>query len=463
MARRAAAQQPEWPDAAALAGARTGSAPHAAARVRRRGPLAADRARAVSPPATPSSSRPATAPSPSTEFSADNIREKLKVILQMSVVLTLLARRADREGRPDRRPVRQAPFVPDFETGRRPRAAVVPRPHRQRLASDAAARPARPGAPAAQAYHQSAVDAEPAARLHQGRLRRPRPGARVEPGVRGVEPRGSALRAARRRDRPGAALHAGAAASTSDTIATCTRSTSTRPTRRCSSATRRRSPGGLADRRLVRLLGAHAVDRRAHPADSTARTSSSSAGCGNPIGCKLGPDATPDEVRRAVPPPQPGARSRAASRSISRMGADHVEDALPPLLRAVTRRGPPRRVGLRPDARQHVRGTRAGRKTRHFDDIMREIGGFFASHQAEGTWPGGIHVELTGDDVDRVPRRRRRRSSTASSTTATRPSATRASTPARASTSRSGSPSSYDTERRRSTRAERRQCHTLAV
>ena len=40
-----------------------------------------------------------------------------------------------------------------------------------------------------------------------------------------------------------------------------------------------------------------------------------------------------------------------------------------------------------------------GRKTRHFDDVLDEIAGFFAAHRAEGTWPGGIHVELTGDDV----------------------------------------------------------------
>ncbi|MGI9578594.1 MAG: 3-deoxy-7-phosphoheptulonate synthase, partial [Microthrixaceae bacterium] len=41
----------------------------------------------------------------------------------------------------------------------------------------------------------------------------------------------------------------------------------------------------------------------------------------------------------------------------------------------------------------------SGRKTRHFDSILDEIRGFFAAHRAEGTWPGGVHVELTGDDV----------------------------------------------------------------
>jgi 3-deoxy-7-phosphoheptulonate synthase len=38
-------------------------------------------------------------------------------------------------------------------------------------------------------------------------------------------------------------------------------------------------------------------------------------------------------------------------------------------------------------------------KTRHFDDVMAEVRGFFAAHQAEGTWPGGLHIELTGDNV----------------------------------------------------------------
>ena len=41
----------------------------------------------------------------------------------------------------------------------------------------------------------------------------------------------------------------------------------------------------------------------------------------------------------------------------------------------------------------------SGRKTRHFDDVLGEIQGFFAVHESEGTWPGGVHIELTGDDV----------------------------------------------------------------
>ena len=43
--------------------------------------------------------------------------------------------------------------------------------------------------------------------------------------------------------------------------------------------------------------------------------------------------------------------------------------------------------------------TESGRKTRHFDTVMAELEGFFSAHAAEGTWPGGVHIEFTGDDV----------------------------------------------------------------
>ena len=55
-------------------------------------------------------------------------------------------------------------------------------------------------------------------------------------------------------------------------------------------------------------------------------------------------------------------------------------------------------MDLRPDARQHLR-VRPGYKTRDFDDVVEEVRGFFEVHRALGTVPGGIHVELTGNDV----------------------------------------------------------------
>jgi len=121
------------------------------------------------------------------------------------------------------------------------------------------------------------------------------------------------------------------------------------------------------------------------------------AGVENPIGVKLGPSVTPDEVlelcERLDPERVPGRLTL-----ISRMGAGKVADALPPLLRAVTASG--RSVVWACDPMHGNTFTSpGGRKTRHFDDVLAEITGFFSVCRAEGVWPGGMHVELTGDDV----------------------------------------------------------------
>ena len=80
------------------------------------------------------------------------------------------------------------------------------------------------------------------------------------------------------------------------------------------------------------------------------------------------------------------------------MGADNVEDRLPPIIRAVTDAGHPVVWACDPmHGNTYVAPN--GRKTRHFDEILREIAGFVRSCRAEGVWPGGIHVELTGDNV----------------------------------------------------------------
>ena len=202
--------------------------------------------------------------------------------------------RAGREGRPHRRPVRQAPLEPD-RAGRRRRPAVVPRPHRQRRRlrrrrPHARPRPARPGVPPV------GVDAEPAAGLHQGRVRRPHPGPRVEPGVR----RRRAPRAAATSGWParstGRCGSCGPAASTPSPTPTSARSTSTPATRRCilgyeEALTRQDSlTGGWYDcsahmlwigERTRELDGAHVEFLR---------------GVGNPIGCKVGPTVEPPEV-----------------------------------------------------------------------------------------------------------------------------------------------------------------------
>ena len=120
-------------------------------------------------------------------------------------------------------------------------------------------------------------------------------------------------------------------------------------------------------------------------------------GVGNPIGCKIGPTTSPEYVLELCqllnPAQQPGRLTL-----ISRMGANHVEDSLRPLLRTVRDSGHPVVWACDP---MHANTYTAvsGRKTRNFDDISDEIAGFVRAHSAEGTWPGGIHVELTGDDV----------------------------------------------------------------
>ncbi len=120
-------------------------------------------------------------------------------------------------------------------------------------------------------------------------------------------------------------------------------------------------------------------------------------GVGNPIGVKLGPTTTPDEALSLCEALNPD-RIPGRLTLISRMGADHVEGLLRPILRAVTDAGHPVVWCCDPmHGNTFTSGT--GRKTRHFDDALQEIGGFFDAHAAEGTWPGGVHVELTGDDV----------------------------------------------------------------
>jgi len=120
-------------------------------------------------------------------------------------------------------------------------------------------------------------------------------------------------------------------------------------------------------------------------------------GVRNPVGVKLGPSATPEEVlalcERLNPDRAPGRLTL-----ISRMGAGGIEQGLPPLLAAVRDAGYPVVWACDP-MHGNTFSSSGGRKTRSFTDVMGEIAGFFNAHASEGTWPGGIHIELTGDDV----------------------------------------------------------------
>ncbi|CAN5136649.1 3-deoxy-7-phosphoheptulonate synthase class II [soil metagenome] len=117
----------------------------------------------------------------------------------------------------------------------------------------------------------------------------------------------------------------------------------------------------------------------------------------NPLGVKLGPTTKIDDMRRLIDKLEPN-REPVRLTFITRMGAGKVRDALPPLLEAIKAHDA---TPLWVTDPMHGNGltTPNGYKTRRFDDVVDEVKGFFESHRAVGTYPGGIHIELTGDDV----------------------------------------------------------------
>jgi 3-deoxy-7-phosphoheptulonate synthase len=117
----------------------------------------------------------------------------------------------------------------------------------------------------------------------------------------------------------------------------------------------------------------------------------------NPIGVKLGPTTSPDDVLALIDKLDPN-REPGRLTLITRMGAGKIRDALPPLLEAVASSDA---TPLWITDPMHGNGmtTPTGYKTRRFDDVLDEVQGFFEAHRSVGTYPGGMHVELTGDDV----------------------------------------------------------------
>lgn len=117
----------------------------------------------------------------------------------------------------------------------------------------------------------------------------------------------------------------------------------------------------------------------------------------NPIGVKLGPTTTADDMMRLVdlldPHREPGRLT-----FITRMGAGKIRDALPPLLEAI-KASDAQPLWVTDPMHGNGMTTPLGYKTRRFEDVVDEVKGFFEAHRAVGTHPGGIHVELTGDDV----------------------------------------------------------------
>ncbi len=120
-------------------------------------------------------------------------------------------------------------------------------------------------------------------------------------------------------------------------------------------------------------------------------------GLGNPLGMKVGPTQEADDLLRLIDRLNP-ANEAGRLTLIARMGADKIAAKLPPLVRAVEREG--RKVVWITDPMHGNTVTAAGNlKTRSFDAILSEVRGFFDIHAAEGSWAGGVHVEMTGQDV----------------------------------------------------------------
>ncbi len=120
-------------------------------------------------------------------------------------------------------------------------------------------------------------------------------------------------------------------------------------------------------------------------------------GIGNPLGLKCGPTMAADELLRLIdvlnPANEPGRLTL-----IARMGADRVEENLSPLIRAVTREGRQVVWACDPMHGNTVKSSN-GSKTRPFDRVLLEVRRFFGVHRAEGTHAGGVHFEMTGQDV----------------------------------------------------------------
>ena len=117
----------------------------------------------------------------------------------------------------------------------------------------------------------------------------------------------------------------------------------------------------------------------------------------NPVAVKIGPSATAEDVLALADALNPGHEPGRLT-LVTRMGARQVRDALPTLVEKVTAAGA--EVGWICDP-MHGNTVEAasGHKTRHVDDVIEELTGFFEVHHALGTHPGGIHIEFTGDDV----------------------------------------------------------------
>ncbi len=117
----------------------------------------------------------------------------------------------------------------------------------------------------------------------------------------------------------------------------------------------------------------------------------------NPVGVKLGPTTSPDDALELAARLNP-ANEAGRLTFITRFGAGRIRDGLPDLVEKVTAAGVQVAWVCDPMHGNTFEAS-SGYKTRRFGDVIEEVQGFFDVHRSLGTWPGGIHVELTGDDV----------------------------------------------------------------
>jgi len=120
-------------------------------------------------------------------------------------------------------------------------------------------------------------------------------------------------------------------------------------------------------------------------------------GLGNPLGMKVGPTQEADDLLRLIDRLNPENEAGRLT-LIARMGAEKIAAKLPALVRAVEREGR-KVVWITDPMHGNTISTAANVKTRSFDAILAEVRGFFDIHAAEGSWAGGVHVEMTGQDV----------------------------------------------------------------
>ena len=390
-----ARHQPVWPDAAEAGARRRGAADDAAARLRGRGASPGGgarrgRARAGVPPPGGRLRRVVPRllrrldPREAEDLPADVGRDDLRLGA------------AAREGRPDRGPVR-ASRARRRRSGRRPRAPVVPRAHGQRRRADARGADARSRAAAARLPPVRRRRSTSLRAFTKGGFADLDAGARVEPGVRRESPEGQRYEAlaaeieraldfvAALRDRP--RRRSGC---TSVDLWTSHEGLAAR-LRGGADAAR------LADRRLVRLLGAHALDRRAHAPARTARTSSSS-----PASTTRSASSSARRRRRTRSSSCASGSTRRAAREADADRADGGASAWSTRCRrsCAPSGTPGTRWCGRPTRCTRTcsaprRGSRPAASTRSWTRSTRSS----PSAATEGVWPGGVHIEFTGEDV----------------------------------------------------------------